>query len=447
MCIEPDPNGPTRWSARPAAVPGREAAQALADLHRAERRFAVGVCGAFLAGGLCWVLLVDSLIYALTRDPVIVARFETAQGWTFVLLATALLYPLLRRSTSRLTRTQATLSAVIESIADGVLLLGRDRTIHYANAAAVRILRCSMASELVGMGADEFSRRFRVSYPDGAVVAPADFVSQRVFDEPGPLRYRAILHPGSGPQVIVSVTAAAVRGAEDEPAWRVVSVMHDITATEHLAEVRDQFFAAAAHGLKTPVTIIQASAQALLREAAAPDARLLSIERQCLRIDRLVGNLLLLARLRSGSLRLYPTKVALGPLVRDVARRMSLTARDHEVEVDLVSRPMVHGDPERLALALHNLIAGALEASRDGTQVTVRLVEHGRDAEIGIRYVALGDEESSREVHLADDLGVSRYVTQAVVRAHGGALAEEQVGNERATLVRLPALDAREHGV
>ena len=156
------------------------------ETRRAEHRFALTVVGAFLAGGLAWVFLTDLVLYAVTRDPVQVARFETAKGWLFVLLAAVFLYPVLRRSASRLTRAQATLSAVIECIADGVLLLGSDRSILHANPAALRSLRCEKLEDLVGMDADEFSRRFRLSYPDGSLVPPRQFVSQRVFEESGP---------------------------------------------------------------------------------------------------------------------------------------------------------------------------------------------------------------------------------------------------------------------
>ena len=407
-------------------------------MRRAEHRFALTVVGAFLSGGLAWVFLTDLVLYAVTRDPVQVARFETAKGWLFVLLAAVFLYPVLRRSASRLTRAQATLSAVIECIADGVLLLGSDRSILHANPAALRSLRCEKLEDLVGMDADEFSRRFRLSYPDGSLVPPRQFVSQRVFEESGPLHHKAILHPPGGEEVVIAVTAAAVRCEVEAPPEIVVSVWHDITVTERLENLRNEFFAAAAHSLKTPLAIIKASAQMLLSGGLAPGAArsAAAIERQSRRIDRLVESLLVLARIRTGTLRLYPTEVELGPLVEDAAREMSSISREHEVRAEVLATPRIHGDQERLAMVLRNTIDGACRLSEVGTPITVRLARHGRDAEIGVRYQPRPEEEASDAYREYDDMGVSTYVTSAVVEAHGGVLREETVGGETTSWIR-----------
>jgi NtrC-family two-component system sensor histidine kinase KinB len=418
------------------------------QLRRAEQRFALTVVLALLAGGFAWVLLTDLLLYALARDAVVVARFETAKGWLFVVGAALLIYPVLRRSAARLTRAQATLAAVVDSIADGVLLLGRDRTIVHANPAALRILRCDELKDLVGVGADEFSRRFKVSHPDGSVVPPAQYVSQRVFDEGGPLKYKAVLHPPGGRDVIVSVTAAPVRRTAGERAERVVSVMHDITETERLEDLRAEFFAAAAHALKTPLTIVKASAQ-LVSDGATPRvARSVgAIERQCHRMERLVDNLLAVARARSGTLRLYPTTVDLGGLVEEVAREMSRASRKHEVRAEVTATPSVHADQERLAMVLRNMIDVADRSSEDGTPIVVRLTQDGHDAAVGVCYQVQHPEEGSSDVgNEYDDLGISRYVTATIVEAHGGALRDERVGSEVTSWFRLPALGEDRHG-
>jgi signal transduction histidine kinase len=125
------------------------------------------------------------------------------------------------------------------------------------------MLRATNLEDLRGMGAGEFSRRFRVSYLDGRLVPPDQFVSQRVFDEAGPIRYKAVLNPPGEREIIIACTAAGVRSEIGEPPALVVSVMHDITATHHLERLRDELFTAAAHALKTPVTVIKSASQVL----------------------------------------------------------------------------------------------------------------------------------------------------------------------------------------
>lgn len=94
-------------------------------------------------------------------------------------------------------------------------------------------------------------------------------------------------------------------------------------------------------------------------------------------------------------------------------------------------------------MALRNLIDGACRLSEAGTPIVVRLAQQGRDADIGVRYQRHLEEEASDAYREYDDMGVSGYVTSAVVEAHGGALREETVGPETTAWIRLPAIEER----
>ena len=126
-------------------VPGGIDPKALPDLTQraySAHRMAGTVTAAFAVAGLVWVLLTDIVLYAITHDRVLIARIETAKGWIFISLASLLLYAVTFRTAARLDRVRRLTAAVVESIADGVLLLGHDRRIAYANPAAARMLRC-----------------------------------------------------------------------------------------------------------------------------------------------------------------------------------------------------------------------------------------------------------------------------------------------------------------
>jgi signal transduction histidine kinase len=401
------------------------------------------VAGIFAVTGAAWVLLTDIVLYEATRDPILVARIETAKGWAFVVLATVLLYLVTFLSVRRLARARAGITAVVESIADGVLLLGPDRIIQRANPAAIRML----GEDLVGMDAEQFSRRFRVSYLDRSLVPPGEFVSQRVFDEGGPLHYKAILYPDNGTERIVSVTAAAVRVYADDRPEAVVSVMHDITESERMNTLRDQFFAAAAHALKTPVAVIKANAQLLLTVGAGParDAAV-AIGQQCDRMDLLVQNLFVVGRIRTQSLRLYPQEVELLPLVEQVVAFVAARSTEHPIGTELSVRPQprVHADQERLTLVLRNLLDEAVQLSVPSEPITVLLAHDGVDAEIGVRHhpgAASPETEPSGGEY--DELGINRLVTSTIISAHGGDLRRETVGGEATAWIRLPMIETR----
>jgi signal transduction histidine kinase len=413
------------------------------EKRRCEQRLAATVAVLFVLTGLAWVLVTDATLYSLTEDPVLIARVETAKGWAFVGLGGAFVYAVALRSARSLTRAYALISALVESIGDGVLLLGRDRRIKHANPSALRMLRCKGLRDLVGVDAAEFSRRFRLSYLDGSIIPPDQFVSQRVFVEGGPLHRKSVVHPPGAPELVISSTAAAVREEVDEPPEVVVSVFQDITTDEHLERLRDQFFAAAAHSLKTPVTIIKANAQLMSRDAPPRLRRATAaIDRQCGRIDRLLQNLLVIARARTRTLQLRVEDVELGGLVERAVREMRTATLYHDVGVEVTALPRVHGDPERLAMVVRNLIDQACRNSPSGSPVTVLLGRSGAEAEITFRHRPLPpDEREWAPGGEYDELNIGRCASRTIVEAHGGSLGEDAAGPETASWVRLPVMN------
>jgi signal transduction histidine kinase len=402
-----------------------------------ERTVALTVAVVFVLSGAVWVSLTDLLLYATTRDPVLVARLETMKGWTFVLLWAGIVYWATLRSVARLARARAAIAAVVNSIADGLLLLDSDRRIRQVNPAATAMLR---SDDLVGMNAAEFVRRFRVSRLDGSLVPPTQLISQRVFEEGGTLHYKAVLHPPDSAEVVISATAAAVRVAVEQPPEMVVSVMHDISDSEHLERLRDQFFAAAAHSLKTPVSIIKITVQSLSAGDSLRTARSIAVvERQCDRIDRLVRNMLVLARARSMTLKLHTSEVPVETLVEGVACRMTKATRRHDVHVKVESPVRIHGDRQQLELALSDVIDTACRSSPSDSAVTVLVRRDGGRAEIGVRYTPLPLEETMVDAEGEyDEIGINRMVAETIVAAHGGDLSREQTNSEAIVWIRLP---------
>lgn len=401
------------------------------------------ITAAFLLAGLVWVFVTDVLLYSLVRDGATIARVETAKGWTFVGLAALMVFLLFDRYLVRGAQDRATITAIVDSMADGVFLLGPDRRISHANPAAVAMLRCRDAAELLGVGAEEFARRFHVQLPDGSVVPPERFASQRVFDEGGTIRYKAVLEPRPGKPLVVAVIASVVRASEAGSVDQVVAVMHDITASEHLEDLRDEFLAAAAHSLKTPVAVIKAHTQVLARET--PEQRERSIEaivRQCGRLDRLVQNLLLLARVRSNTLQLHTREMELAPVVERVAADVDAIGSAHRVSAEIAGRPRVFGDEERLSMMLRNMVAAACRQAERGTRITVRLACSDHHAEIVVRHRLPRSPAEHEDVPHYDDLTVGRCVAQQIADAHGAELWRESRGEDVLVHIRMPTLEA-----
>lgn len=406
------------------------------------RGFALGIAVRFAAIGVLWILATDVLLYALTYDVVLLGRIETVIDWGFVAFGTVMLYVVAQRAAAKLSRERAVLSTVVESIGDGLLVVGADRNIVYANPAACRMLEAPPA-DLMGMTAAEFARRFVVARTSGAIVAPEDFATQRAFAALGPLRRKVLLHPTATSELVIDTTAAPVRTPPNRRASLVVSVLHDVTDTEHLEQLRDRFFAAAAHALKTPIAIIKANVQFISRSSPpAFQPSLSAVERSCDRIDRLVQNLQVVSRARSHSLELQMQATELAPLVLRIVRELGAAGASRVIRAEILDTPTVRGDRERLRTVIRNLIAEGMRSSTPGTVVTLQLSATTWDAELAVTYHPLAiAERTFAGAEQYDDSTLSRCATETIVDAHGGKVGEAQGERTETIWVRIPTTD------
>jgi two-component system sensor histidine kinase BaeS len=155
------------------------------------------------------------------------------------------------------------------------------------------------------------------------------------------------------------------------------------TMAERLAHARGterQFLLSISHELRTPLTSIQGFAEAIADGAVDDDRQAaFVIAGEAKRLERLVGDLLDLARLDARQFTFEPREVDLAEIVGDVAAGFDRAAHADDVAIDIehVTGPaLVHGDPDRLAQVVANLVENGLKFA--ATRVAV-IVEAGRD--------------------------------------------------------------------
>jgi PAS domain S-box-containing protein len=195
-------------------------------------------------------------------------------------------------------------------------------------------------------------------------------------------------------------------------------VFNDITERRRLEVLRDQFLAAAAHELKTPVTTIKGYSQLLLRWAPTgsrpPRERvaIATIDAQCDRIQRRVDEMLAAARYRTGLAPIHAQRVDLGALAEDVVRRLQATTDAHRLVLEAEGPVFVEADPERLDEALATLVDRALRASPEGRDVHVRLWVEGGEARLSV---------SGRGLVVPEDQGAASFEPWSESLPPGGA--------------------------
>ena len=224
--------------------------------------------------------------------------------------------------------------------------------------------------------------------------------------------------------------------------------------TEGALARQRQFVADASHELRTPLTSILANLELLEAVLEGDDADTAGAAlRSSRRMRRLVADLLLLARADAGREGLRE-RVDLSRVVREAAGEAAAVAADHRLAIVAPQAgPAVDGvsdDLHRLAL---NLIENALVHTAPGTEVTVRVLEHGRQAMLEVEDAGAGIPADVRERifdrfvrgggETGGGSGLGLAIVRAVAERHGGsvAVAEGAAGGALFS-VRLPVAPA-----
>ena len=146
-------------------------------------------------------------------------------------------------------------------------------------------------------------------------------------------------------------------------------------------QAQRDFVANVSHELKTPLTSIQGFSQAILDGTADDEvSRYRAVEiisSEANRMSRLVDELLDLARIESGQIKMQREPVDLAKVLKACVEKFALQAREGNVELALhaPALPLVTGDEDRLAQVFTNLLANALKHTPPAGKVTVKAQE------------------------------------------------------------------------
>lgn len=221
-----------------------------------------------------------------------------------------------------------------------------------------------------------------------------------------------------------------------------------------------RFVADAAHELRTPLTSLRGYAE-LYRQGALPTTDAVTnamgrIESEGARMARLVDDLLLLARTDQGRA-LEKEPVDLVRLAREAVGDFAAADPGRPLERDLEGAAIVVGDPIRLRQAIDNLLTNVRIHTPAGTPARVSVERNGSWAEVTVAddgpgipsedqpriYERFWRGDPSRGRTSAGGAGLGLSIVDALVRAHGGAIALRSApGEGTAFTIRLPLAPA-----
>ncbi|WP_306335075.1 cell wall metabolism sensor histidine kinase WalK [Streptomyces sp. KL118A] len=245
---------------------------------------------------------------------------------------------------------------------------------------------------------------------------------------------------------------------DDTEVGRLGLALNTMLAVERTTQDRlRRFVADASHELRTPVTAVLGYADLHHQGALAlPEQReraMNGITTEALRMQRLVDDLLLLARLDSAPVR-GRSSVDLSVVVRDAVSAAQVVAPDSPVTVRTEGGATVHGDAEQLRRVVDNLLSNVRRHTPSGTAAQVTLSTAAPAAPHVTLTVAdegpgIPDEALPRvfdrfyrgdPAHSGDGSGLGLAIVAAVADAHGGSVAVAAAPGEGTRVtVRLPA--------
>ena len=329
---------------------------------------------AFVVSGLLWVVLSNRAIDLHVADPRVRDTLRTLGDLGFVAFSGVILFVLISRSEERLRRFGDELRATLDSLGDGVLVVGASGKIVEINRAVMDLTGIRTKEEhLVPVA--EWALRMNLRQRDGSPVAPEQLSTLRALrgEHPGP--YDAVLKRTDGSDLPVSITAAPVFDCSGRPRL-AVAVLRDTSEALRLSQTREELLATAAHELKTPLSVIKAHAQLLLRRAE-PEPGLQVIVRQVDRLTRLVQQILDASRLRLDNVELRWERLDLAEAAAVVVTELGPRPGGHPITFEGLGGAWVTADRDRITRVVTALVDNALRFSPADSPVEVRVGVRG----------------------------------------------------------------------
>ncbi len=267
--------------------------------------------------------------------------------------------------------TQSLLEATITGMREGLLVVNKDMRVVASNVAARKLFNPSVPA-LKSQRLTELTRNPAIygAFLDGLKGIERSGIKVETH---GPERQ------------IFDLRVVPIGRENGSGAAGALGVFFDITRTERLELVRQEFLSNVSHELRTPLTSIIAFVETL-ENGATDDAescqRFLSIIRKnASRMQGLIDDILELTAIEGGNVQLRIAPVQLQDLVDDVCASLAAKAAAHHVALDNRVEPavMVYADARRLEQMLTNLIDNAIKFSHEEGAVVISHESGTRD--------------------------------------------------------------------
>ncbi|HEY4066274.1 MAG TPA: ATP-binding protein [Burkholderiaceae bacterium] len=369
---------------------------------------------------------------------------------------------------------QAELRALLDAFPGYIAVMGPDQTYTYANDRVAALFDQPRAS-LIG-------RPVRAVLGDAGLERMLGLTAQLAPDEQTTLEtvYPAnAQHAELWLQVTYAIGSPGRDGRRNTYAFGIdISARKAaelaLTAAKDVAEranrAKSQFLSSMSHELRTPMNAILGFGQLL---AAAPPQALALAQREQVgeilqggrHLLNLINEVLDLAQIETGKLRIFPEVVPIAPLLQECLSMLQPLAHDSRIALDLdveagVADALVRADRTRLKQVCLNLLSNAIKYNRSGGKVRIACTGDAATLRIAIRDTGpgLSAEQRARLFHAFERLeaggtpvegaGLGLVLSKHLIDAMQGEIGlESETGQGSTFWIRLPRATSLGFGV
>ncbi|AYC29358.1 ATP-binding protein [Paenisporosarcina cavernae] len=269
------------------------------------------------------------------------------------------------------------LSSILTSMADAVITFNRDHTIMISNPPAEKLLQ----KWYYRMGAN----------PDKLLPVEMDHMLDHVLHLEEEVQEELEME---GNYYVITISPLysgdSVRGA--------VAVLRDMTENHQLEKLRSDFIANVSHELRTPISMLQGYSEAIVDGVVVDEEEkqemIKIISEESKRMARLVTDLLDLARMESGKMRLYKDEVEILPFLDRILHKFVQRAKEESILLETASSVSpslrISIDEDRIEQVLTNLIDNAIRHTPANGKITLHVKMHNQMLAVSVEDTGTG---------------------------------------------------------